>query len=158
MNRTPHETQTHRHTRRRALALGVGFFALLGLGRSGRADGPDFIIVVHPDNPAGSATRDFLEEAFLKRRAEWAGGEPIKPVDLQPDHPVRDKFSKRVLRRSVAAVKSYWQQRIFSGRGVPPPEVPSDQAVLAYVLAHRGGIGYVSGSADLGKAKAVAIR
>ena len=47
---------------------------------------------------------------------------PIRPVDLRPNAATRRLFSERMLRRSVAAVRSYWQQRIFSGRGVPPPE------------------------------------
>jgi hypothetical protein len=54
-------------------------------------------------------------------------------------------------------VKAYWQQLIFSGRDVPPPELESDDAVVAYVLAHRGSIGYVSGMAELKNARVLAI-
>ena len=37
----------------------------------------------------------------------------------------------------------YWQQRIFSGRDVPPPEFELDREVVEYVLKHAGAIGYV---------------
>jgi ABC-type phosphate transport system substrate-binding protein len=130
------------------------FAALLGRAR---ASAPDFVVIVHPDNAVRSLSSDFLEQAFLKRRTEWDDKNPIKPVDLAADSGARARFSERVLRRSVTAVKRYWQQRIFAGRGVPPPELDSDQAVVAYVLQHRGGIGYVSGGAALGSARAVAI-
>jgi hypothetical protein len=62
-----------------------------------------------------------------------------------------------VLKRSVQAVKTYWQQRIFSGRGVPPPELESDDAVVRYVENNPGALGYISGTAALGKTKVLAV-
>jgi ABC-type phosphate transport system substrate-binding protein len=119
---------------------------------------PDFRVVVNPDNPSTALNRDFLTDAFLKRTTRWNDGETIHPVDQRPDSLVRRRFSDGVLQRSVAAVKSYWQQRIFSGRDLPPPELDSDDAVVSYVLKHRGAVGYVSGAAKLDRAKAVAIQ
>ena len=39
-----------------------------------------------------------------------------------------------------------------------PPELDSDDAVVSYVMSHRGALGYVSGGAKLDKAKPVAVR
>jgi ABC-type phosphate transport system substrate-binding protein len=118
---------------------------------------PAFKIVVHPDNPAARASRRFLSSLFLKQTTRWDDGETARPVDLKSDAATRRRFSEQVLNRSVAAVKSYWQQRIFSGRGVPPPELDSDQAVLAFVTKHRGGVGYVSSATDIGKARLIRL-
>lgn len=117
-----------------------------------------YVVVVHPDNPRNSVERDFVRDLFLKQRAEWPDGSPAKPADQRPNTRVREAFSSAVLGRTVAAVKSYWQQRIFAGRGVPPPELESDEAVIAYVTRNRGGIGYVSASSDLGTAKPIVIQ
>jgi ABC-type phosphate transport system substrate-binding protein len=122
-----------------------------------RADSPEFRIVVHPQNPNGAVTREFLNDAFLKKATRWKDGESLRPVDLRSDSAVRKRFSQTVLKRSVAAVRSYWAQRIFSGRGVPPPELDSDAAVIEYVLKHRGAVGYVSSATKLGQAKVVSI-
>ena len=119
---------------------------------------PAFRVIVHPKNPLASASREFVSDVFLKRVTRWGDGETIKPVDLRPDSAVRRKFSERVLKRSVAAVRSYWQQRIFSGRDVPPPELDSEAAVVSYVASHPNAIGYVSGSADLGNTRELALR
>src|SRR5258708_4021517 len=100
-------------------------------------------IIVHPSNPTRSVDRKFLADAFLKKVTRWAHGELIRPVDLSPDSPVRNKFSDQVLGRSVGAIKSYWQQLVFSGRDLPPPELDTDQDVVKYVLKHSGAIGYV---------------
>jgi hypothetical protein len=60
--------------------------------------------------------------------------------------------------RSVAAVKSYWQQVIFSGRGVPPPELESDEAVIRHVTRSPGAVGYVSGAANVRGVRVVSVR
>jgi hypothetical protein len=110
----------------------------------GRA--PVYQVIVHPHNSAASVERAFLTEAFLKKVASWPGGEALRPVDLIPSSPVRRSFSEEVLHRSVADVKGYWQQRIFSGRDVPPPEFDTDEDVIKYVLKYEGAVGYVSGN------------
>ena len=70
-------------------------------------------------------------------------------VDLGPKSPVRAEFSMEVLGRDVPTMKNYWQQSLFSGRGVPPIEQPSEAQVVAFVAANPGAIGYVSSSAQL---------
>jgi ABC-type phosphate transport system substrate-binding protein len=119
---------------------------------------PEFRVIVHPENPVSELSRDFLADAFLKRTTRWSNGEALRPVDQRPSSAVRQRFSDSVLRRSVAAVKNYWQQRIFSGRDLPPPEEDSDEAVVEFVINHRGALGYVSGSAKLENAKRVVVR
>ncbi len=122
------------------------------------ASAPPYQIIVNPTNPAASVERKFLEDAFLKKTTTWPSGDVIRPVDLAPDSATRNRFSRDVLNRSVEAVKSYWQQRIFSGRDVPPPELDHDDDVVKFVLGHPGGVGYVSGTATVTGAKVVAVR
>lgn len=146
-----------RPTRRALLWCLLGFFALAG--QPARAEStPEFRMLIHPENPTSSLSKEFVTDVFLKRVTRWQEGETVHPVDQRADTGVRRAFSESVLRRSVAAVKRYWQQRIFSGRDLPPPEFESDEAVVSYVLKHRGAIGYVSGGAKLGGAKAVLIQ
>ena len=54
-------------------------------------------------------------------------------------------------------MRSYWQQRIFSGQGLPPPELADDDAVVSYVLSHPGAIGYVAAGTALNGATAVEL-
>jgi ABC-type phosphate transport system substrate-binding protein len=119
---------------------------------------PAFQVIVHPQNPTNSVDRKFLADVFLKKRTRWPHDEVVKPVDASSRSAVRGRFSQDVLKRSVAAVRRYWQQIVFSGRGVPPPELDSDEAIVSYVLKNRGAIGYVSGNAELGKAKVVQVK
>ena len=102
--------------------------------------------------------RKFISNAFLKKRTRWSDDTAIRPVDLEPDSAVRKKFSKDLLGRSVSAVRRYWSQQVFSGRGVPPPELDSEADVVAYVTRNRGAIGYVSEGTDLQGAKIVQVK
>jgi ABC-type phosphate transport system substrate-binding protein len=119
---------------------------------------PSYRVIVHPRNPLASLDRSYLADAFLKKTTRWDDGESIQPVDLIADSAARRKFTADVLHRSISAVKSYWQQQIFSGRDIPPPELDSDVAVRDYVLKHRGAIGYLSGNADVSGVKVIAVR
>ena len=141
-----------------ALLLVLGGGLLIDRGPAAAESVADFRVIVHPDNPSTSLSRDALTDSFLKRTTRWGDGETIRPVDQRSDSAVRRRFSDSVLQRSVAAVKSYWQQRIFSGRELPPPELESDEAVVSYVMKHRGAVGYVSGAAKLERARPVQVQ
>jgi len=118
---------------------------------SARQPDADFVVVVSASNPVTSVTRDQASKLFLKKVPSWDNGRgDVVPVDQPEGSPVREAFTKAVLHKSVAAVKSYWQQQIFSGRGVPPTEKPSDGDVLSFVRSNPNAIGYVSASASVG--------
>lgn len=115
-----------------------------------------YVVVVHPGSPE-RLERSFVADVFLKKRTRWPGDRQIRPVDQKPANKVRRLFSEGVLQRSLEAVRSYWQQRIFSGRDVPPPELDSDEAVLRYVAKNPGAIGYVAAGHKLDGVKAVQL-
>jgi ABC-type phosphate transport system substrate-binding protein len=117
-----------------------------------------FRVIVAPSNPNDGVDRRFLLEAFLRKTTRWPDGQPLQPVDQPADSPTRRRFSDDALGRRVSAVKEYWTQAIFSGRGVPPPQLESDDQVVKFVLQTPGAIGYVSAGAALEGAKIVPVR
>src|SRR5690349_16769808 len=140
------------------LALVATLAVLAVLAAPTRAAPAGFRVVVHPSNPASALDRKFLADAFLKKTTRWPSGELVRPVDLGSDSAVRRRFTEDVLSRSVAAVKSYWQSLIFSGRAIPPPEMDSDDEVMRYVAKNAGAVGYVSGMGELTGVKVVAVK
>jgi ABC-type phosphate transport system substrate-binding protein len=143
--------------KRRAFLATAGFVALVARFALG-GDPAGYLVIVHPNNPVTDLDRTFLRDAFLKRKPVWSNNETIRPVDLSADFPAREQFSREVLKRGVAEVKNYWYQQIFSGKGVPPPELDSEAAVIAYVIRNIGAIGYVSASRNPAGAKVVAVK
>jgi len=106
-----------------------------------------FQVVVNAANPVSQLSRDELSSLFLKKSTRWEDGSAIHPVDLPNDSPIREVFSRQIHGRSVASIAAYWQQQIFSGRGVPPPEKNTEAEAAAFVRADPGAIGYLSAGA-----------
>src|SRR5689334_20037629 len=120
----------------------------------GAAEEPSgYVLIVNPKNGESRLDRKFLADIFLKKQTHWGDDSTIKPVDELRTSSVRARFSDEVLGRSISSVRTYWNQVVFSGRGVPPPELDSDASVVKYVLANQTAIGYVSATAELKGAK-----
>ena len=159
----PHTCANYEARRRTAALLGILVAQALALsfwGGSAAAEPSTtnaLHIIAHPSNSASGVTREFLASAFLKKTTRWGGGETIRPVDLPHDSAERRMFSAKILRRSVSAVRNYWQQRIFSGRGVPPPVLETEAAVSEYVATHPGAVGYVAHPVKSDRVKLLAV-
>jgi ABC-type phosphate transport system substrate-binding protein len=116
-----------------------------------------FKVIVHPDTPVTALDRDFLRDAYLKKTTEWHDGKAVRPIDLSSKFPARDRFAQDVIRKTPSQLKSYWNQQIFSGKGVPPPEADTVADLINYVLANPGAIGYLPADVDSGRAKVVKV-
>lgn len=136
----------------------VLIFALVTLFAPAMSYAQDYQVVVHSANPTDILTKEQLGKMFLKKVLKWDTGTPIVPVDQAPGAAVRATFNKVVHAKPASAIASYWQQQIFAGRDVPPAEKASDAAVLAFVKANPGAIGYVSAGAATDGAKVLNIR
>jgi ABC-type phosphate transport system substrate-binding protein len=135
---------------RTLIMLGVvAVAALAGASRLAAQD-KSWVVVVNEGNYLTGISTDELNRIYTKKTVRWTDGQAIVPVDLTEDAPVREIFTQAVLRKTVNAVKAYWQSLIFSGRGVPPVQFASEQAVLSYVRSTPGAIAYVSTETNVG--------
>ncbi len=109
----------------------------------------DFKVVVAADHPADAISRDRLAEVFRLEIETWEDGTPVRPIDQVPESPVRAAFTEAVFGHSVSALQSSWSRMDFSGRRAPPPEVGSDEEVLARIDGDAGAVGYVAAGTRL---------
>jgi ABC-type phosphate transport system substrate-binding protein len=135
-------------------SLLLGAATLFGSASAG--DG--FRVIVNAGNPATALRAVELSRLFLKKTVDWPDGTPAAPVDQARTSSVRRLFSQKVHGKDADAVVSHWQTMVFSGREVPPPIKTSDAAVVEFVRANPGAIGYVSDSVELAGVKVVAVR
>ena len=143
---------------RPTLRLGIAAGLLFLTGALGAEQPAAFKVIVNPANPTSALARAELSRIFLKRLDHWEHGIKVLPIDLPVTAEVRESFSQAVHGRRASAIKSYWQQQIYSGRGVPPPEGGSEEEVVAYVRANPGAIGYVSPATRTDGLKAIELR
>lgn len=131
---------------------------VLALSSTTAADEVGFKVIVNPKNPITNIDRDLLRNAFLKKEAVWHNGETIRPIDLSSKSTVRVRFTRVVLKKTAAQLKTYWSQQIFSGKGVPPPELPTPADVISYVMANPGAVGYVPADVDPRSARVIEVQ
>ena len=132
--------------------------ALLLLGSAAAARAQGFKIVVNSANPASKLSRQEVAALFLKKTDKWSSGAAAVPIDLAEGTPARDAFTRQVLGKSLASVRAYWNQMVFSGRSLPPTEKPSDADVVAYVRSTPGAVGYVKADTATPGVRVVSVR
>lgn len=127
---------------RTALQLILMMLATLP-GIAGAQESSEFKVIVNVANPTDSISAKDLSRLFLKKQTEWPNGSTVVAVDLPPDSPVREAFSRAVHDRKVSSIKSYWQRQIFAGKAVPPTEQENEAEVLVFVSRNQAAIGYI---------------
>jgi ABC-type phosphate transport system substrate-binding protein len=134
-------------------------FVALGIwaARSGAQDASAYRMIVHPTNPTVQISRSRIGEIFLKRTVRWPEGATVMPVEPSAKTPMRQRFTLEIYGKQVIAISAYWQQMIFSGKGIPPPEKSTDADVVAYVRDTPGAIGYVWSGTDTSSVKVLAV-
>jgi ABC-type phosphate transport system substrate-binding protein len=139
------------------MLLLLAFANLAFIGPLSTLQAEEYLVVLNPANPVSSMNKAQIADMFLKKTKKWDNGWNVMPVDQKTESAVRDNFSKDVIGRSARQCTNAWQQKLFSGQGVPPMRKNSDADVLDYVKANQGAIGYVSASAPVADVKAVTV-
>jgi len=138
----------------------AALLALSGLSAADSASrpGPAYQIIVNPANRIDSIDRELLSDIFLKKVATWHNDWTVRPVQLSRRFPLRDQFTREVLKKSPSQLRSYWNRQIFSGKGVPPPDLESEDDVIRYVLSNKGAIGYLAAGVNPRGARVVRLK
>ena len=90
----------------------------------------------------GTIDKTLISRIFTGRTVE-VEGKAVQPVNLKPGNATRASFLRAVLQQSDDDYVAYWIVRRAIGKGTPPPEVGTAQAMLDFVRSTPGAIGYV---------------
>ncbi len=82
-----------------------------------------------------------LAQVWLRRR-QFVEGVRLQPVNLPAGHALRRWFSQQLLGQTPEELEGYWRDQYFNGV-LPPYVLGSEEAVLRFVAATPGAIGYV---------------
>lgn len=94
-------------------------------------------------NGALARTEQSVLQRFYTGRAVSVGEQVAIPVNYPAGHPLRERFLATVMNQSEEQYTGYWLVRRYVGKGAPPIELPDVDAVVAYVQATPGAVGYV---------------
>jgi hypothetical protein len=105
----------------------------------------DLVVVIHPDNPAGSLTLDEVQQLFTGKIQNWAeiGGEdaPVQVWSLLPADETRAAFTSGVLENGMIATTAYL---------APTPEIMADT-----IASTPNAIGFLARSWSSGPLTAI---
>jgi ABC-type phosphate transport system substrate-binding protein len=113
------------------------------LSCSGALAEDEIAVIVANEAPASSISPALVRDIYLKKRFIDDNGQPLIPVNLPPDNPLRLCLTETVFNKSAQQLQDYWNQRYF--QGVTPPYVlRSQEAVVQFVAKTPGAIGYIA--------------
>ncbi len=109
-------------------------------------------VIGAPGLQAARFDRAAIASIFRRKLRTLPDGGHLVPVNLPADDPLRTAFSIAVFDLEPAAMDAYWNERYF--HGVSPPHVlASVEAILRFVAATPGAIGYVPACAVDGRVR-----
>lgn len=103
----------------------------------------DVMIVVNPGSTVSQITETQLRDIFTGARSRFDGGTRAVPVLLKGG-PAHEVFLHRHIGDTPDEFRARWRKAVFTGQGSMPREFASEAALLEYVSATPGAIGYVS--------------
>jgi ABC-type phosphate transport system substrate-binding protein len=99
----------------------------------------DIVVIVNP--AAKPISKEQIADLYLGR----SGG--LTPVDQPVGSAIYAEFYKKATGRDIAQVKAIWSRILFTGRGLPPKQLPDSAAVRQAVAANPNAVGYIEKSA-----------
>ena len=121
---------------------------LMGLALNLPANGAvaEVVVVVSAKSPVTALSKHQIMDIFLGKMHRLPNDGTVVPVDQAEGSATRDEFYLEFSGQSPAQIKAYWSKIIFTGRGLPPPEVSNGLQVKKFIAEHPNAIGYIQDS------------
>ncbi len=113
-------------------------------------------IIANPSVQAETISAAEVKSVFLKERNSLRDGTHVEPV-LATGGSAHAAFLKEYLAQSDDSLQDHYRTLVFTGKGLMPKVLHSDEEVVAYVAKTRGAIGYVSSTAALDGVKTLTV-
>ncbi len=125
-----------RESRMRTPALAALILAVLAAAAVRAAD---IVVIVNP--AAKPVSKEEIADVYLGRSGV------LTPIDQIVGSSIYVEFYKKATGRDLAQVKAIWSRILFTGRGLPPKQLPDSAAVKKAVAANPNAVGYIEKSA-----------
>jgi hypothetical protein len=117
---------------------------LLGLlGSWSGARAQNVVLVANKGVKISQITIADLRAIFMGTKTRFADGSHAVPVTLKGG-PVHEVFLKNYVGEGPEEFRSQWRKVVFTGQGAMPKAFDSESALIEYVAATPGAVGYAS--------------
>src|ERR1035438_230461 len=125
---------------------------LLGCGSAAAAQ--DVVLVANKSVQISEISAADLRAIFVGAKTRFADGSHAVPVILKGGA-VHEVFLKKHIGQDPEAFRAQWRKEVFTGVGAMPKVCDSEAALLEYVAATPGAVGYVSRISPPHRVKAI---
>jgi hypothetical protein len=134
----------------RWLILLLGF-----IGCWSEASAQDVVLVANKGVQISEIRAADLRAIFMGAKTRFADGSHAVPVTLKGG-PAHEVFLKNHVGESPDEFRAQWRKAVFTGQGAMPKAFDSESALIEYVAATPGALGYVSRISSPDKVKCLA--
>ncbi len=120
------------------------FMLTLGLFMPGISTA-EVAIIVHSSNEANISIQE-IRRIFLGKQKHFANHKKATPFSRRSPAAEKTQFTSNILLKSDMQLKAYWAEILFTGKGVPPKELDSSDAVKLEVAKNPEAIGFIDAS------------
>ena len=132
-------------------------FSCLFLGCS-FAKAQEVVVVANKSVKASDVSDGDLKDVFSGDKSSLKDGTHVVPVTLKGG-PAHEAFLRKYLGKNDAAFRAAWRSLVFTGQGSMPKTFDTDAALVEYVAATPGAIGYArAGAANHEGVKTLAVK
>lgn len=100
------------------------------------------VVVANASVDTTSLTQSELRQIFTGHKQYWSNEEKIHVVVLEDVHTLHKAFCREKLQMFPYQLSRLWDQLTYSGQGVTPTRVSSQEALLKMIESTAGTIGY----------------
>jgi len=101
------------------------------------------VLIVNPQNDAPQLSRNNLRAIFAMRTPSWPDGSALHVFVLEDNDPTHTSFCKHILGMFPYQLRRVWDRQVFSGTGIAPITVKTEQEMIQRVAQTKGAIGYI---------------
>ena len=125
------------------------------LGSWSAAGAQDVVLVANKSVKFSEITNSDLRAIFMGTKTRFADGSHAVPVTLKGG-PAHEVFLKHHVGEDPEEFRSQWRKLVFTGQGAMPRAFDSESALIEYVAATPGAVGYVSRVSSQDRVKVLA--
>lgn len=119
------------------------------------ASAQDVVLVANTGVRISEISDADLRAIFVGAKTRFADGSRAVPVTLKGG-PAHEVFLKNYTGESPDEFRAQWRKAVFTGQGAMPKACDSESALIEYVAATPGALGYVSRISSPDKVKCLA--
>jgi hypothetical protein len=115
----------------------------VSLGSWSVAGAQDVVLVANKGVQIVEITNADVRAIFIGTKTRFSDGSHAVPVTLKGG-PAHEVFLRNYVREGPEEFRAQWRKLMFTGQGAMPRAFDSESALIEYVAATPGAVGYVS--------------